>query len=120
MLRTFNEQPDLYARLGISNRNTVAPEGKAARRVLAFSVAACVEDFRPLPFVPGLLLFRKAAHRVEWTLTLRVQVLTRPLSPSVMTPASRSIHATAVTCMLCASFANSVWILLFHIRTLLS
>lgn len=53
-------------------------------------------------------------------LTLRVQVLTIPLSPRVTTPASRSIHATAVICMLCASFATSDRVLLLQTRTLLS
>lgn len=63
---------------------------------------------------------RKSAGASFAPLTLRVHVLTIPLSPSVIIPASRSIQATAVTCILCANLANSVRVFVLSIRTLLS
>ena len=58
--------------------------------------------------------------RVSIELTERVHVLTTPFSPNVTMPASRSSHATAVTCMTCSSLAISVRVLLLNILTVLS
>ena len=58
--------------------------------------------------------------KISIELTERVQVLTTPFSPNVTMPASRSNHATAMTCMTCSSLAISVRVLLLNILTVLS
>ena len=118
--------PDLGYPIAILSRQNARQDGlSSAFRSLASRIFAHCHLFPACRYEKKIrrirpLISQQKRSRKRRARTLLVQVLTIPLSPSVITPASRSIHVTAVTCMLCASLATSMCVLLFHIRTLLS